>query len=62
MRDTVSNETITVLINSIGNPQEPTRSQESLDTLEKWLVDPLLILEPDQRTMIENALRKYGRL
>lgn len=62
MRDTISTKTITDLIKNIGNPMEPTRSHESLEALERWLVDPLLILEPDQRSIIEDALRENGRL
>ena len=62
MRDTVSTKEITDLIKNIGNQAEPTRSRDSLETLDRWLVDPSLILEPDQRTMIEDVLRENGRL
>ena len=62
MSETISTKTISSVISCIGNPQEPARSEESIDTLERWLIDPILILEPDQRALIEDALREHGRL
>ena len=62
MRDTITTKTIADVIETIGNPLEPARSLASMGALERWLVDPLLILEPEQRTMIEDALREHGRL
>ena len=59
---TVSTKEITDLIKNIGNQAEPIRSRDSLETLDRWLVDPLLILEPDQRIMIEGVLRENSRL
>ncbi len=62
MVDIVDTQTISTLIKNIGEPLNPTVGMESLDVLEQWIVDPILVLEPEQRILIENALRKHNRL
>jgi hypothetical protein len=73
MRDTVDTDLILSLIRCAENLESPAQGQdplavleqwqgqELLDKLEAWTVDPLLILEPQQRELIEDALRRYGR-
>ncbi len=61
MRDIISDETFKKTINNIGNPQEPARSEELLDVIERWQSDPLITLNHEQKLLIESTLKKYRK-
>jgi hypothetical protein len=56
MSHTVDTQTINKLIKNIGDQLNPTASIESLKILEQWIVGPILILEPEQRTLIKQIM------